>query len=180
LKILLKNYCIFSTVTFTVTGLDFTFSKERVLLGSTGTLTMTCDVTEANIEIIYLIQIRRLKSTTSSGLNSDDWHTLAETSGTPTLTQDIEAVASKDYVAGGSWDSTTPANTYLTLSMNMEKLVCDDARYYRCEMSFKITTAEGGGVLVPIKNATFSAYGMFFIFETGWKQFYWFDKTLFE
>jgi hypothetical protein len=80
----------------------------------------------------------------------------------PTLTDDIAAVAgSKDYVAGGSWDSTTPANTYLTLSMNIEKLVCDDARYYRCELSYKSSTTQTSTDVK--RNATFSAYGKFYL-----------------
>jgi hypothetical protein len=76
----------------------------------------------------------------------------------PTLDSSIIA-ASKDYVAGGSWDSNTPANTYLTLSMNIEKLVCDDARRFECQLSYdnKQTTEK------VIKHAAFLAYGKFIL-----------------
>ncbi|XP_060583799.1 uncharacterized protein LOC132739964 [Ruditapes philippinarum] len=146
---------------FEVTGIDFTISREKILLGSSGTLTMRCDVTETDIKNIYLIQIRRLKSTTLSGSDPNDWQTLAlmeiGTNESPTLTDDITAVAgTKDYVAGGSWDSTTPANTYLSLSINIEKLVCDDARVYRCELIYKSIIIET--IIDAKENATFSAY----------------------
>ncbi|XP_060583796.1 uncharacterized protein LOC132739959 isoform X2 [Ruditapes philippinarum] len=122
---------------------------------------MRCSITETDVDRIYLIQIRRLKSTTHSGSDPNDWQTLAlmevGRNENPTLTDDITAVAaSKDYVAGGSWDSTTLANTYLTLSMSMEKMVCDDARYYRCELSYKSTTS--GTIANVYRNVTFSAY----------------------
>ncbi|XP_060583789.1 uncharacterized protein LOC132739958 isoform X2 [Ruditapes philippinarum] len=144
-----------------VTGIDFFFSKDKVLLGSKRTLTMRCDVTETDVNNIYLIEIRRIKSTALSGSDPNDWQTLALMElgryESPTLTEDITAVAaSKDYVAGGSWDSTTPANTYLTLSMSMEKMVCDDARYYRCELSYKSSTTSS--VTLANRNSTFSAY----------------------
>ncbi|XP_060552613.1 uncharacterized protein LOC132713925 [Ruditapes philippinarum] len=139
-----KSFVLFTALTFfEVSGVEFTFSRERVLLGSTGTLTMTCDITETDVTDIYLIQIRRLKSTTLSGSDPNDWQTLALMEAgineTPTLGGDVVS-NTKDYVAGGSWDSTTPANTVLTLSMSMEKLVCDDARYYRCELTYKSST----------------------------------------
>jgi hypothetical protein len=151
---------------FAVTGIDFTISQGKVLLGSAGTLTMRCDVTETDVDIIYLIQIRRLRSTTLSGSEPNDWLILAlmklGRNKSPTLTDDIAPVAgSKDYVAGGSWDFTTPANTYLTLSMNIEKLVCDDARYYRCDLIYK-STISGTSAGVN-RNTTFSAYGKFYV-----------------
>ncbi|XP_060597933.1 uncharacterized protein LOC132751735 [Ruditapes philippinarum] len=146
---------------FKVTGVDFTISRERVLLGSTGTLTMTCDVSETDVDTVYLIQIRRIKSTTSSGSDPNDWQTLAlmqlKDNESPTLAPEITAIAdTKDYVAGGLWDSDTPANTFLTLSLNMEKLVCDEARTYKCFFSYKSTTS--GTIASVERNATFSAY----------------------
>jgi hypothetical protein len=101
-----------------------------------------------------------------SGSDPADWQTLAlmqlKYNESPTLTDDIQAVAgTKDYVAGGSWDSTTPANTYLTLSMNIEKLVCDDARAYRCDLTYKSFTASS--ILSAVMNSTFSAYGKFYV-----------------
>jgi hypothetical protein len=79
---------------------------------------------------------------------------------TPTLSSDIAAVAgTKDFVAGGSWDTTTPANTVLTLSMNMEKLVCNDARAYRCELSYKSSAT--GGVVAVKSNETLAVYGTY-------------------
>ncbi|XP_060597925.1 uncharacterized protein LOC132751728 [Ruditapes philippinarum] len=122
---------------------------------------MTCGITESDVDTIYLIQIQRLKSTTLSGSDPNDWQTLAlmeyGTDESPTLTDDIAAVAtSKDYVAGGSWNSDTPASTVLTLSMNMKKLVCDDARYYRCELTYKSSTTQTSTDVK--RNATFSAY----------------------
>jgi hypothetical protein len=143
--------------------MDFTISRERVLLGSSGTLTMRCDITEADVNSIYLIQIRRLKSTTLSGSYPNDWQTLtsmeAEINQTPTLGGDVIS-NTKDYVAGGTWNSDTPANTYLTLSMNIEKLVCDDARYYRCELTYENVITQTTDVK---RNATFSAYGKFYV-----------------
>jgi hypothetical protein len=154
---------------------------------------MSCDITETDVDKIYLIQIRRIKSTTLSGTDHNDWQTLALMEAgineTPTLANDV-VLNTKDYVAGGSWDSDTPANTYLTLSMDIKKLVCDDARYHTCELSYKSSTT--ATVTLVERNSTFSAYGKFyvilkipgkpFIFKTdlGLKQFYWFDKTLFE
>jgi hypothetical protein len=123
---------------------------------------MRCDITETDVNNIYLIQIKRIKSTTLSGSDSSDWQTLtsmeAGINETPTLGGDVVS-NTKDYVAGGSWDSTTPANTVLTLSMSMEKMVCDDARYYRCELSYKSSTT--GAVTSANRNSTFSAYGKF-------------------
>ncbi|XP_060566236.1 uncharacterized protein LOC132725167 [Ruditapes philippinarum] len=122
---------------------------------------MRCDITETDVNSIFLIQIRRLKSTTVSGSEAGHWDTLVKMelgkTETPTLSPDIAAVAGTyDYVAGGSRDSTTPANTYLTLSMNMEKLVCGDARAYRCELSYKSSTTDA--VISAKRSSTFSAY----------------------
>jgi hypothetical protein len=76
----------------------------------------------------------------------------------PELDSDITA-SEKDYVAGGSWNSDTPASTYLTLDMNMEKLVCDDARTFKCVLSYDNSqTTERVS-----KYATFSAYGKFIL-----------------
>ncbi|XP_060552610.1 mucin-3B-like [Ruditapes philippinarum] len=157
-----KSFVLFIALTFfKVSGVDFTISRERVLLGSTGTLTMTCDVSETDVNNIYLISIRKLRSATLSGSEQNDWQTLiimeAGINETPSLSSDIAAVAAtKDYVAGGLWDSTTPANTFLTLDMNIEKLVCDDARTYRCELSYKSSTTSS--VTSANRNSTFSAY----------------------
>jgi hypothetical protein len=167
LKILSK-YCIISTehITFAVSGVDFTLNRDRVLLGSKGTLTMRCDVTETDVNNIYLISIRRLKSTTLSGSDHNDWLTLAlmelGLGETPTLSPAITAVAgTKNYDAGGSWDSDTPVNTFLTLDMNMAKLVCDDARYYRCDLIYKSSTTNA--VTTAEKNSTFAAYGKLYV-----------------
>ncbi|XP_060552614.1 uncharacterized protein LOC132713927 [Ruditapes philippinarum] len=154
---ILKGLVFFIAFTFfKVSGVDFTFSKDKVLLGSTGTLTMTCDVTETDVDIFYHIWIYKLTSATRS---VKAWQVLAKmqfiNSATISLSQDIEA-DSKDYVARGSWNSTSPANTYLTLSMNIQKLVCDDARAYKCEMYYKSSTT--GTILKSEKNATYSAY----------------------
>jgi hypothetical protein len=147
----------------------FSISKERVLLDSTGTLTMTCNITETDIKTLHHIEIEKVSSTTNAEKDPIQWKTLAEMelgqTESPTLSPGINASA-KNYVAGGSWDSTTPANTYLTLSMNIEKLVCDDARAYRCsllyESSSKRTVLESptkGTLISTDMNATFSAYG---------------------
>ncbi|XP_060585659.1 uncharacterized protein LOC132741494 isoform X3 [Ruditapes philippinarum] len=144
--------------TVSVTGISFTISRERVLLGSTGTLTLTCDITETDVETIYNIQIKQLKSTTLSGDNDADWQRLAymklSANENPTLDSNITP-GDKDYVAGGSWNSETPASTDLTLSMNMEKLTCDDARTYRCELSYENSQQATATVF---SNATFTAY----------------------
>jgi hypothetical protein len=47
--------------------------------------------------------------------------------------------------------------------MNMEKLVCDDARYYRCELTYKSSTTTA--VASVAKNATFLAFGKIYIFQ---------------
>jgi hypothetical protein len=148
---------------------SFSISKEKVLLGSTGTLTMICNITETDIKTLHHIEIGQVSSTTNAEKDPVQWKTLAEMAlgqtKSPTLSPGINASA-KNYVAGGLWDSTTPANTYLTLSMSIEKLVCDDARAYRCsllyESSTKGTVIESStkGTLVSTDmNATFSAFG---------------------
>ena len=108
--------------------------------------------------------IRRLIYTSLSGSDANAWTTLAliepGTIDSPSLHPDITA-STKDYVAGGSWDSNNPGNTVLTLSMNIQKLVCDDARYYRCELSYKSSiTAASTDVN---KNGTFTPYGEFYL-----------------
>jgi hypothetical protein len=147
-----KNFFFFS-----VTGIDFTINRENVLLGSTGTLTLRCDITETDVETVFSIQIKQLKSSTLSGNNDDDWQRLAfmkiSTHENPTLDSAI-IPGDKDFVAGGSWDS--PVNTELTLSMNMEKLVCADARTFKCDLSYYSNSQANKEVS---KNNTFTAYG---------------------
>ena len=125
---------------------------------------MTCGITEADVDSVYLLQLRRLKSTTLSGSDTNDWTTLAliepVKSSSPTLHPDVTA-STKDYVAGGSYDSNNPGNTVLTLSMNIQKLVCDDARYYRCELSYKSSITESATDVN--KNGSFTAYGKFYL-----------------
>jgi hypothetical protein len=69
----------------------------------------------------------------------------------------------KHFVAGGSWDSDTPANTYLTLSMNIEKFVCADDRTFKCELSYFSNSQSTKETLS--KNTTFTAYGKFISFN---------------
>ena len=125
---------------------------------------MTCSITETDVAYVYLLQIRRLTSTSLSGASVNDWTTLAllepGTTDTPSLHPDITA-STKDYVAGGSWDSNNPGDAVLTLSMNIEKLVCGDARYYRCELSYKSSTTQAVNTIH--KNGTFTAYGKFYL-----------------
>ncbi|XP_053390261.1 uncharacterized protein LOC128553163, partial [Mercenaria mercenaria] len=134
-----------------VTGIDFTISKDKVVIGSTGTLTMRCDVIENDVATIYIIQIRR---ETTPGSGSFETLVIMEsgTTETPTLSESINN--NKNFIAGGSYENT-PSNTYLTVSMNISKLVCNDARAYRCELTYKGTS---GSVLTVVKNGTFSAY----------------------
>ncbi|XP_060596625.1 uncharacterized protein LOC132750633 isoform X2 [Ruditapes philippinarum] len=117
---------------------------------------MTCDVTGTDVDLFYRIWIYKLKSATRSIIR---WEVLAKMefgkNATTSLSQDIEA-DSKDYVARGSWDSDTPANTYLALSMNIEKLVCNDVTAYKCEMYYKSSTT--GSIVQSYKIATFSAF----------------------
>ncbi|XP_053409287.1 uncharacterized protein LOC123545187 isoform X3 [Mercenaria mercenaria] len=136
-----------------VTGIDFTISRDKVVVGSTGTLTVRCDVTETDVNTIYIIQIRR-ETTQGSGIFESvvQMEKGDATSETPTLSQAINN--NKDFVAGGSYDGNTP-NTYLTVSMNISKLVCNDARAYMCEMSYK---RNAGSVVSVENNGTFSAY----------------------
>ncbi|XP_045187537.2 deleted in malignant brain tumors 1 protein-like [Mercenaria mercenaria] len=147
------SLCVVLFVT-QVSGIQFTFSRGKVVTGSNGTLTMRCDVTENDVVTIYLIQMRR---ETTPGSNI--FETLVQmekgdaASETPTLSETINN--NKDFVAGGSFDETTPSNTYLLVSMNISKLVCNDARAYMCDLIYKRTT---GSVLSVEKNGTFSAY----------------------
>jgi hypothetical protein len=123
---------------------------------------MSCEITEIDVETIYLIQIRRINSTLLTGTDFPDWETLAfmelVSNESPTLSSDIMA-STKDYFADGAWNSVTPTSTYLTLSMNISKLECHDAREYLCELAYKsnITSA----VKKFEMNENFSAYGTF-------------------
>ena len=123
---------------------------------------MTCGITEADVASLYLFQIRRLTSTSLSRADPNDWTTLVllepGTTDTPSLHPDITA-STKDYVVGGSWDPNNPGDAVLTLSMSIEKLVCGDARYYRCESSYRSSTTHP--VNSVSKNGTFTAYGKF-------------------
>ncbi|XP_053409285.1 uncharacterized protein LOC123561326 [Mercenaria mercenaria] len=135
-----------------VSGTDFTISKDKVVIGNTGTLTLRCDVTENKVKTIYLIQIQR-ETVPGSGIFESvvQMENVGATSETPTL----KVTNNKDFVAGGSLDKTTPGNTYLTVSMNISKLVCNDARSYKCELSYKDTA---NSIQSVEKNGTFSAY----------------------
>ncbi|XP_060575844.1 uncharacterized protein LOC132733257 [Ruditapes philippinarum] len=129
---------------------------------------MICNITETDIKTLHNIEIGQVSSTTNAEKDPIQWKTLAEMelgqTESPTLSPGINASA-KNYVAGGSWDLTTPANTYLTLSMSIEKLVCDDARAYRCSLLYESST-KGTVIESPTKgtlvstdmNATFSAF----------------------
>ncbi|XP_053408940.1 uncharacterized protein LOC123561729 [Mercenaria mercenaria] len=138
-----------------VASLSFTLSASRVNLGTTGTLSMTCDVTEIDAAVIYNIQIRR---ETDPGSNYT-WETLAEIEAglkeVPVLDKDI--VNDKGFVAGGVFDKGTPINTYLTLDMNIEKLTYSDARDYRCELTYKSNIT--GSVASVQRNASLSIVG---------------------
>ncbi|XP_053389234.1 uncharacterized protein LOC128552229 [Mercenaria mercenaria] len=133
-----------ATLLIEVPGLDFTLSKTRVTVGTTGKLLLTCLVTETDIELIYSIQILRK---TNSG-----WQTIAniEADGMPALYKDI--CNDRDFVVGGILDKDNPLNTYLTLEMNMEKMTYDDARVYRCEMTYKSNIS--GSAFSETRNAT--------------------------
>ncbi|XP_053408927.1 uncharacterized protein LOC123560758 [Mercenaria mercenaria] len=135
-----------------VAGLAFTLSASRIKLGTTGTLKMTCDVTEIDAAVIYNIQIRR---ETDQGANFT-WETLAEIEAglteVPVLDKDI--VNDKDFVPGGVFDKATPINTYLTLDMNKEKLTYSDDRDYRCELTYKSNIT--GSVASVKRNASLS------------------------
>ncbi|XP_053408929.1 uncharacterized protein LOC128559902 isoform X2 [Mercenaria mercenaria] len=135
-----------------VASLSFTLSASRVKLGTTGTLRMTCNITEIDASVIYNIQIRR---ETDPGSNYT-WETIAEIEAgsmeIPFLDKDI--VNDKDFVAGGVIDKDTPINTYLTLDMNKEKLTYSDARDYRCELTYKSNIT--GSVASVKRNASLS------------------------
>ncbi|XP_053408930.1 uncharacterized protein LOC128559902 isoform X3 [Mercenaria mercenaria] len=138
-----------------VASLSFTLSASRVKLGTTGTLRMTCNITEIDASVIYNIQIRR---ETDPGSNYT-WETIAEIEAgsmeIPFLDKDI--VNDKDFVAGGVIDKDTPINTYLTLDMNKEKLTYSDARDYRCELTYKSNIT--GSVASVKRNASLSIVG---------------------
>ncbi|XP_053391191.1 uncharacterized protein LOC128554011 [Mercenaria mercenaria] len=138
-----------------VASLSFTLSASRVKFRTTGTLRMTCDVTEIDAAVIYNIQIRR---ETDPGSNYT-WETLAEIEAglteIPVLDKDI--VNDKDFVVGGVIDKDTPINTYLTLDMNKEKLNYSDAGDYRCELTYKSNIT--GSVASVKRNASLSIVG---------------------
>ncbi|XP_045210270.2 uncharacterized protein LOC123561750 [Mercenaria mercenaria] len=106
---------------------------------------MTCDVTETDASSVYNVQIRREAST--------GWETLAYIEAgadeTPALNSDI--VNDNDFGVGGILDKDTPLNTHLSLEMNIEKMTYDDARVYRCEMTYKSKT---NGSTVSVKRNT--------------------------
>ncbi|XP_053372944.1 uncharacterized protein LOC128546450 [Mercenaria mercenaria] len=134
------------TPRLSITGIDFTISRDRVVIGSTGTLTLTCDVTENDVQTIYLIQILR---ETVSGSGIFESVVEMENSEGPVL----KVTNNKDFVAEGTYDAR---NTYLSVSMNISKLQCNDAKAYKCVLIYKSTT-----VSTPLaleKNGTFSAY----------------------
>ncbi|XP_060575848.1 uncharacterized protein LOC132733261 [Ruditapes philippinarum] len=142
-----------------VTTLDFTISNDKVLEGSSGTLTMICHITETDVDYVFNIQILRIKSKSVSETNPSNWDSLAEMhfgqTERPSLSPAINASA-KDYVAGGSWGKITPVSTYLTLSMNIEKLVCDDARAYKCRLIYKSSSSAS---IVSVENmGSFKVY----------------------
>ncbi|XP_045210253.2 uncharacterized protein LOC123561736 isoform X2 [Mercenaria mercenaria] len=144
--------CLISGITF---GLSFTLSASRIKLGTTGTLTMTCDVTEVDASVIYNIQIRR---ETDPGSNYT-WETIAEIEAglteIPVLDKDI--VNDKGFVPGGVLNKDRPIYTYLTLDMNTEKLTFSDARDYRCELTYKSNIT--GSVASVKRNASLSILG---------------------
>ncbi|XP_045186254.2 uncharacterized protein LOC123544252 isoform X2 [Mercenaria mercenaria] len=133
-----------ATLLIEAPGLNFTFSKTRVIVGTTGKLLLTCQVTETDVEFLYSIQIRR---ETNSG-----WQTIAniEADGVPALHKDI--CNDRDFVVGGILDKENPLNTYLTLQMNTEKMTYHDARVYRCEMTYKSNIS--GSDFSETRNAT--------------------------
>ncbi|XP_053398254.1 uncharacterized protein LOC123545566 [Mercenaria mercenaria] len=135
-----------TTETKLVCGLNFTLSKTRVLLGTTGKLFMTCDVTEKDASIVYNIKIRRKTSTELETLAFMD----ARITEVPAL--DKRIVDDKDFVVGGILDKDNPLNTNLTLQMNIEKMTYDDARVYRCEMTYKSKLSES--IVSIVRNAT--------------------------
>ncbi|XP_053409291.1 uncharacterized protein LOC123545162 isoform X2 [Mercenaria mercenaria] len=107
---------------------------------------MTCDVTENDVENIYLIQILR---ETMSGSGNFESVVEMENADGPVL----KVTNNKDFVAGGTYDL---GNTDLSVSMNISKLQCNDAKTYKCALTYKSTT-----VSTPLtleKNGTLSAY----------------------
>jgi hypothetical protein len=62
--LLKNNFISYFFILVSVTGIDFTIIRKNVLLGSTGTLTLRCDITETNVVTVYNIQIQQIKSTT--------------------------------------------------------------------------------------------------------------------
>ncbi|XP_053408926.1 uncharacterized protein LOC123561731 isoform X2 [Mercenaria mercenaria] len=129
-----------------VSGLNFTLSKTRIIVGTTGKLFMTCQITDKDVLVLYNIQIRREKI---SG-----WQTIAhiasEASEVPVL--DKEIVDDKGFIVGGILDKENPLNTHITLEMNIENMTYDDARVYRCEMTYKSNVS--GSIFSIEKNAT--------------------------
>ncbi|XP_053409289.1 uncharacterized protein LOC123545206 [Mercenaria mercenaria] len=133
-----------------VTGIDFTISRDKVVVGSTGTLTMRCDVTENDVGTIYIIQIRR---EITLGSNSFEPLVQMELGDATTETPTLQVTNNKDFVAGGTFDGS---NTDLSVSMNISKLQCNDSRAYKCVLSYKSSTTDS--IVSVTKNGTFSAY----------------------
>lgn len=139
---------------------------------------MRCDITEDDVETVYLIQIRGRKLNNVSGIEDLDWDTLVYmesiSNEIPTLSSDIVASV-KDFVAGGEWNSTSPSSTYLTLIMNMTKIECTDSRDYKCELAYKSNITEA--VKNHEMNNTFTVYGKFLIYSV---LFYIIGNTRYE
>ncbi|XP_053389892.1 uncharacterized protein LOC123544246 [Mercenaria mercenaria] len=122
---------LLTTWTTRVSGLNFTLSNSRVIVGTTGKLSMTCQITETDVGTFYHIQIRR-------ETNSRWWtmaHIEAGVTEIPALHKDI--VDDKEFVVGGILDKENQLNTHITLEMSIEKMTYDDARVYACELAYK-------------------------------------------
>ncbi|XP_053408917.1 uncharacterized protein LOC123561754 [Mercenaria mercenaria] len=137
---------LLATGTTLVSSLNFTLSKARVIAGTTGKLSMTCQVTEYDVELFYNLQIRRETNT--------GWQTIAHAeavgTGVPALHKDI--VNDKDFFVCGILDKDNPLNSNLTVEMNIEKMTYDDARVYTCEMTYK--SNDSGTTVFENINAT--------------------------
>ncbi|XP_053397680.1 uncharacterized protein LOC123560775 [Mercenaria mercenaria] len=130
MKALVLVVPLLAALTAIVSGLNFTLSKSRVIVGTTGKLFMICQVTETDVKVFYNIQIRR---ETNSG-----WQTIALIeAGTKVPELDKGFFNDKEFVVGGNLDAEKPFNTHLTLEMNIEKITYDDARVYGCELAYK-------------------------------------------
>ncbi|XP_045209321.2 uncharacterized protein LOC123561160 [Mercenaria mercenaria] len=117
-----------------ISGLVF---YTETLTGDPETLTILCNVTGPDIGAIYTIEIQReiqfLPSTFETVVKME-----VISDETPTLQKEI--IHDKYFVPCGTFDKTTPNNSYLGLKMYIQQFSCREVFVFRCEMTYRNST----------------------------------------